>query len=167
MKCCILVSAPSFPVDWKTVELPVDETFQPCIAAVISPSLFYLLGPSQGQNTHSCLSCLVPISDKCRNGDNMNAVLIAVFCAVDQQKLRQMMIELASYCSNNNSLSSSSSLSRAVPGAACCAKFSGEEHFLFHSKIPYFIIIHIYFIIAIAPYCHYSITFYLYSTNSQ
>ncbi|KAM7381616.1 hypothetical protein PAMA_012453 [Pampus argenteus] len=40
-------SAPSFPVDWKTVELPVNETFQPYIAAVISPSLFYLLRPSQ------------------------------------------------------------------------------------------------------------------------
>ncbi|KAM9336898.1 tudor domain-containing protein 1 [Symphorus nematophorus] len=39
--------APSFPVDWKTVELPLNETFQPFIAAVISPSLFYVLGPSQ------------------------------------------------------------------------------------------------------------------------
>uniref|UniRef100_A0A8D0CN87 Tudor domain containing 1 n=1 Tax=Sander lucioperca TaxID=283035 RepID=A0A8D0CN87_SANLU len=39
--------APSFPVDWKTVELPLNDTFQPCIAAVTSPSLFYLLVPSQ------------------------------------------------------------------------------------------------------------------------
>ncbi|XP_035001876.2 tudor domain-containing protein 1 isoform X2 [Hippoglossus stenolepis] len=37
---------PSFPVDWKTVELPLNETFKPYIAAVASPSLFYLLGPS-------------------------------------------------------------------------------------------------------------------------
>ncbi|KAM6951176.1 tudor domain-containing protein 1 [Aplochiton taeniatus] len=37
----------TFPVDWRTVELPRDETFQPQIAAVISPSLFYLLNPSQ------------------------------------------------------------------------------------------------------------------------
>ncbi|XP_040922770.1 tudor domain-containing protein 1 [Toxotes jaculatrix] len=36
----------SFPVDWKTVELPLGETFKPYIAAVTSPSLFYLLGPS-------------------------------------------------------------------------------------------------------------------------
>uniref|UniRef100_A0A8C4HYP7 Tudor domain containing 1 n=1 Tax=Dicentrarchus labrax TaxID=13489 RepID=A0A8C4HYP7_DICLA len=42
-----LSEAPSFPVDWKTVELPVNETFQPYIAAVISPSLFYMIGPSQ------------------------------------------------------------------------------------------------------------------------
>ncbi|KAM9837932.1 tudor domain-containing protein 1 [Aulostomus maculatus] len=40
-------SAPSFPVDWKTVELPIKETFQPFIAAVISPSLFFLLDPNQ------------------------------------------------------------------------------------------------------------------------
>ncbi|XP_034415209.1 tudor domain-containing protein 1 [Cyclopterus lumpus] len=36
-----------FPVDWKTVELPLNNTFQPCIAAITSPSLFYLLSPSQ------------------------------------------------------------------------------------------------------------------------
>uniref|UniRef100_A0A8C3AMT9 Tudor domain containing 1 n=1 Tax=Cyclopterus lumpus TaxID=8103 RepID=A0A8C3AMT9_CYCLU len=34
-------------VDWKTVELPLNNTFQPCIAAITSPSLFYLLSPSQ------------------------------------------------------------------------------------------------------------------------
>ncbi|XP_010790420.1 tudor domain-containing protein 1 [Notothenia coriiceps] len=38
---------PSFPVDWKTVELPLNDTFQPCFAAVTSPSLFYLLAPNQ------------------------------------------------------------------------------------------------------------------------
>uniref|UniRef100_A0A667ZW54 Tudor domain containing 1 n=1 Tax=Myripristis murdjan TaxID=586833 RepID=A0A667ZW54_9TELE len=37
----------SFPVDWKTVELPLNQTFEPCVAAVISPSLFYILSPSQ------------------------------------------------------------------------------------------------------------------------
>ncbi|XP_076616576.1 tudor domain-containing protein 1 [Chaetodon auriga] len=42
-----LSEAPSFPVDWKTVELPLKETFQPSFAAVISPSLFYLLSASQ------------------------------------------------------------------------------------------------------------------------
>ncbi|XP_029932954.1 tudor domain-containing protein 1 isoform X3 [Myripristis murdjan] len=40
-------SAASFPVDWKTVELPLNQTFEPCVAAVISPSLFYILSPSQ------------------------------------------------------------------------------------------------------------------------
>ncbi|KAG7507722.1 hypothetical protein JOB18_042668 [Solea senegalensis] len=39
--------APSFPVDWKTVELPLNETFKPYIAAAISPSLFYILAASQ------------------------------------------------------------------------------------------------------------------------
>ncbi|KAM8730279.1 tudor domain-containing protein 1 isoform 2-T2 [Acanthopagrus schlegelii] len=39
--------APSFPVNWKTMELPLTETFQPLIPAAISPSLFYLLSPSR------------------------------------------------------------------------------------------------------------------------
>ncbi|XP_068162272.1 tudor domain-containing protein 1 [Antennarius striatus] len=42
-----LSEAPSFPVDWDTVKLPLNETFQPYIAAGISPSLFYLLFPKQ------------------------------------------------------------------------------------------------------------------------
>ncbi|XP_067100599.1 tudor domain-containing protein 1 isoform X3 [Osmerus mordax] len=39
--------AASFPVDWRTEELPSHETFQPRIAAVVSPSLFYLFNPNQ------------------------------------------------------------------------------------------------------------------------
>ncbi|XP_029312233.1 tudor domain-containing protein 1 [Cottoperca gobio] len=38
--------APSFPVDWTMVELQLNATFQPHFAAITSPSLFYLLGPS-------------------------------------------------------------------------------------------------------------------------
>lgn len=37
---------PSFPVDWKTVELPLN-IFKPGIAAAISPTLFYVLSPVQ------------------------------------------------------------------------------------------------------------------------
>ncbi|XP_047464892.1 tudor domain-containing protein 1 isoform X2 [Mugil cephalus] len=36
-----------FPVDWTTGELPLNEVFQPYVAAVISPSLFYLLDPTR------------------------------------------------------------------------------------------------------------------------
>ncbi|KAI3365245.1 hypothetical protein L3Q82_010339, partial [Scortum barcoo] len=43
----VQLDSPSFPVDWKTVELPLNETFEPYIRAIISPSLFYLLCPSQ------------------------------------------------------------------------------------------------------------------------
>lgn len=58
-------------------------------------------------------------------------VVIAVcFCAVDQQKLQEVMMELAAYCSNNKASLSSAVLSRPAPGAACCAQFSGEEHFI-------------------------------------
>ncbi|XP_008311987.1 tudor domain-containing protein 1 isoform X6 [Cynoglossus semilaevis] len=35
--------APSFKEDWKTLELPLKESFKPNVVAVISPSLFYLL----------------------------------------------------------------------------------------------------------------------------
>uniref|UniRef100_A0A3P8TKQ9 Tudor domain-containing protein 1 n=1 Tax=Amphiprion percula TaxID=161767 RepID=A0A3P8TKQ9_AMPPE len=83
---------PSFPVDWKTVELPLNEPFQPYVAAVISPSLFYLLCPTQ-----------------------------------DQQKLQQVMMELHTYCSNNQATLSSVVKSRPAPGAACCAQFSDNN----------------------------------------
>uniref|UniRef100_A0A671WXD7 Tudor domain containing 1 n=1 Tax=Sparus aurata TaxID=8175 RepID=A0A671WXD7_SPAAU len=85
---------PSFPVDWKTMELPLNETFQPLIPAAISPSLFYLLSPSR----------------------------------VDQQKLQGVMMELATYCSNNQTSLSSTVLSRPTPGAACCAQFSADNN---------------------------------------
>ena len=50
LQLCVffVVIVPSFPVDWKTVELPLNDTFQPCFALVTSPSLFYLLAPNQG-----------------------------------------------------------------------------------------------------------------------
>ncbi|XP_059180349.1 tudor domain-containing protein 1 [Centropristis striata] len=85
--------APSFPVDWKMVELPLNETFQPCIVAITGPSLFYLLSPNQ----------------------------------VDQQKLQEVMMEVAAYCSNIQASLSSTVLSRPAPGAACCAKFSADD----------------------------------------
>ncbi|KAG8008701.1 Tudor domain-containing protein 1 [Nibea albiflora] len=88
------LESPSFPVDWKTVELSLDETFQPYIAAVINPSLFYLFNPNQ----------------------------------VDQQKLQEVMMELAAYCSNNQASLSSAILSRPAPGAACCAQFSADKN---------------------------------------
>ncbi|XP_023281805.1 tudor domain-containing protein 1 [Seriola lalandi dorsalis] len=84
---------PSFPVDWKAVELPPSETFKPYVAAVTSPSLFYVLGPSQ-----------------------------------DQQKLQELMMQVAAYCSNNQASLSSAILSRPVPGAACCAQFSADNN---------------------------------------
>ncbi|XP_030611149.1 tudor domain-containing protein 1 [Archocentrus centrarchus] len=43
----VATEVPSFPVEWKTVELPLSDTFQPYFAGIISPSLFYLLGPTQ------------------------------------------------------------------------------------------------------------------------
>ncbi|XP_069374095.1 tudor domain-containing protein 1 isoform X1 [Paralichthys olivaceus] len=85
---------PSFPVDWKTVELPLNETFNPYIPAVTSPSLFYLLGPS----------------------------------LVEQQKLQQLMMDVAAYCSNNHASLSSAVLSRPAPEAACCVQFSADSN---------------------------------------
>uniref|UniRef100_A0A3Q2YJI8 Tudor domain containing 1 n=1 Tax=Hippocampus comes TaxID=109280 RepID=A0A3Q2YJI8_HIPCM len=80
--------------DFITVELPIDESFKPDIAAVTSPSLFYLFSPSQ----------------------------------VDQQKLREMMQELATFCSSDRAtLSSCADKSELVPGAACCAQFTADD----------------------------------------
>ncbi|XP_074520237.1 tudor domain-containing protein 1 isoform X2 [Halichoeres trimaculatus] len=89
-----LSEAPSFPVEWKTVELPLNETFQPYIAAIINPSLFYLPSPRQ----------------------------------VNQEKLQEVMLELAVYCRNNQASLSSAALSRPAPGAACCAQFSADNN---------------------------------------
>lgn len=44
--CCDLGAY--FHLDWKTLELPCNETFQPRVAAVISPSLFYIMNPGKG-----------------------------------------------------------------------------------------------------------------------
>lgn len=37
-----------FHLNWKTLELPCNEIFQPQVAAVISPSLFYIMNPGKG-----------------------------------------------------------------------------------------------------------------------
>uniref|UniRef100_A0A669E863 Tudor domain-containing protein 1 n=1 Tax=Oreochromis niloticus TaxID=8128 RepID=A0A669E863_ORENI len=84
---------PSFPVEWKTVELPLSDTFQPCFAAIINPSIFYLLGPTQ----------------------------------VDQQKLQEVMVELAVYCNSQATLSTAVK-GKPAPGAACCAQFSADNN---------------------------------------
>lgn len=41
------VSSGCFPLNWKTLELSCSDTFQPRVAAVISPSLFYIMNPGQ------------------------------------------------------------------------------------------------------------------------
>nr|XP_061822693.1 tudor domain-containing protein 1 isoform X1 [Nerophis lumbriciformis] len=84
-------SGPTFPLDWKTVQLPINEPFKPYIAAVTSPSLFYLFRPNN----------------------------------VDQQKLKETMLELAVFCRNNQATLSSSKI---VPGVACCARFSSNDN---------------------------------------
>uniref|UniRef100_A0A8C8MHR3 Tudor domain-containing protein n=1 Tax=Oncorhynchus tshawytscha TaxID=74940 RepID=A0A8C8MHR3_ONCTS len=79
-----------FPLDWRTVELPRNETFQPCIAAVVSPSLFYLFNPSH----------------------------------VYVERLQSVMMDLAVYCTTK----ALPSRCKPMPGAACCAQFSGDKN---------------------------------------
>ncbi|KAK7919576.1 hypothetical protein WMY93_010860 [Mugilogobius chulae] len=88
------VEGTSFPVDWKTVVLPVNETFQPCIAAVSTPALFYLFGPKQ----------------------------------VGEERLQEMMVQLAEYCNSQISQSSTHHLSKLAAGAACCARFTADSN---------------------------------------
>ncbi|XP_064807023.1 tudor domain-containing protein 1 [Oncorhynchus masou masou] len=83
-------SADKFPLDWRTVELPRNETFQPCIAAVVSPSLFYLFNPSH----------------------------------VYVERLQSVMMDLAVYCTTK----ALPSRCKPMPGAACCAQFSGDKN---------------------------------------
>eukprot|EP00063_Salmo_salar_P037704 XP_014012539.1 PREDICTED: tudor domain-containing protein 1 isoform X1 [Salmo salar] len=83
-------SADKFPLDWRTVELPRNETFQPCIAAVVSPSLFYLFNPSH----------------------------------VYVERLQSVMMDLAVYCTTK----ALPSQCKPMPGAACCAQFSGDKN---------------------------------------
>uniref|UniRef100_A0A673XAS8 Tudor domain-containing protein 1 n=1 Tax=Salmo trutta TaxID=8032 RepID=A0A673XAS8_SALTR len=86
----ISTSADKFPLDWRTVELPRNETFQPCIAAVVSPSLFYLFNPSH----------------------------------VYVERLQSVMMDLAVYCTTK----ALPSQCKPMPGAACCAQFSGDKN---------------------------------------
>ncbi|XP_064858449.1 tudor domain-containing protein 1 isoform X3 [Oncorhynchus nerka] len=83
-------SADKFPLEWRTVELPRNETFQPCIAAVVSPSLFYLFNPSH----------------------------------VYVERLQSVMMDLAVYCTTK----ALPSQCKPMPGAACCAQFSGDKN---------------------------------------
>ncbi|XP_060794982.1 tudor domain-containing protein 1 [Neoarius graeffei] len=83
-------STASFPLDWKTVELPSSETFQPQIAAVTSPSLFYVMNPRE----------------------------------VNIEKLQCVMTDVMKYC-NKQTLPNQS---MPLPGAACCAQFSGDKN---------------------------------------
>ncbi|GAA6110294.1 tudor domain-containing protein 1 isoform X1 [Tachysurus ichikawai] len=80
----------SFPLDWKTVELPHSETFQPQVAAVTSPSLFYVMNPRE----------------------------------VNIEKLQSVMTDVMKYCSKQTLPNQNMPL----PGAACCAQFSGDKN---------------------------------------
>ncbi|XP_058262771.1 tudor domain-containing protein 1 isoform X2 [Hemibagrus wyckioides] len=80
----------SFPLDWKTVDLPHSETFQPQVAAVTSPSLFYVMNPRE----------------------------------VNIEKLQSVMTDVMRYCSKQTLPNQSMPL----PGAACCAQFSGDKN---------------------------------------
>lgn len=106
------------------MELPLNETFHPCLAAAVSPSLFYLFNSSQSQN--SCSSFL-SLSATGRQ----NCILILLVCCVtaDQKKLEEVIMQLDAYCSSVGPLTQAD-LATLAPGAACCARFSGEEHLL-------------------------------------
>ncbi|XP_055032396.2 tudor domain-containing protein 1 [Misgurnus anguillicaudatus] len=83
-------SCPYFHLDWKTLELPINETFQPRVAAVVSPSLFYIMNPGK----------------------------------VNADGLKTLMMDVAKYCSKYTDPSQC----HPLPGAACCAQFSGDKN---------------------------------------
>lgn len=60
-----------------------------------------------------------------------NCILILLVCCVtaDQKKLEEVIMQLDAYCSSVGPLTQAD-LATLAPGAACCARFSGEEHLL-------------------------------------
>ncbi|XP_056626463.1 tudor domain-containing protein 1 isoform X2 [Triplophysa dalaica] len=90
-------SSAYFHLNWKTLELPCNEIFQPRVAAVISPSLFYIMNPGKGVH-------LVDL--------------------VNAEGLKAVMTDVAKFCSRQSSPTECNPL----PGAACCAQFSGDKN---------------------------------------
>ncbi|XP_051523299.1 tudor domain-containing protein 1-like [Myxocyprinus asiaticus] len=84
------ISNAVFSLDWKTLELPCNETFQPRVAAVISPSLFYIMNPGK----------------------------------VNVEGLTAVMTDVEKYCSKQPARTQC----HPLPGAACCAQFSGDKN---------------------------------------
>uniref|UniRef100_A0A671MIR4 Tudor domain-containing protein 1-like n=1 Tax=Sinocyclocheilus anshuiensis TaxID=1608454 RepID=A0A671MIR4_9TELE len=80
----------TFPLNWKTLELSCTDAFQPRVAAVISPSLFYIMNPGQ----------------------------------VNVDGLKAVMTDVAKYCSKQPIPNQC----HPLPGAACCAQFSGDKN---------------------------------------
>lgn len=53
--------------------------------------------------------------------------MLAFVFKVDQQKLKEVMMELAVFCSDKQNTLSAAVNTKPAPGAACCVQFSGEE----------------------------------------
>uniref|UniRef100_A0A8B9KDB5 Tudor domain containing 1 n=1 Tax=Astyanax mexicanus TaxID=7994 RepID=A0A8B9KDB5_ASTMX len=55
----------SFVLDWKTIELPKQKTFQPQVAAVTSPSLFYVMNPILEANLQVLQDVMADVAKYC------------------------------------------------------------------------------------------------------
>ncbi|KAK3559458.1 hypothetical protein QTP86_013631 [Hemibagrus guttatus] len=139
--------ADSFPLDWKTVELPHSETFQLQVAAVTSPSLFYVMNPRE-VNIEKLQSVMTDVMRYCSKQPLLNHSMPfpgAACCAQfsgDKNWYRAVVLEATSTCAvviyadygNIERVSISSLL--PIPKAlmqqpfqiARCA-LSGKEHF--------------------------------------
>ncbi|KAG9267905.1 tudor domain-containing protein 1 isoform X2 [Astyanax mexicanus] len=58
-------SSASFVLDWKTIELPKQKTFQPQVAAVTSPSLFYVMNPILEANLQVLQDVMADVAKYC------------------------------------------------------------------------------------------------------
>lgn len=114
----------SFHLDWKTLELPCNETFQPRVAAVISPSLFYIMNPGKGER----LVNLGKTMNINLQNDYNSCMVISIksvgflFVLVNAEGLKAVMTDVAKYCSRQTAPAEC----HPLPGAACCAQFSGQ-----------------------------------------
>ncbi|KAM9462864.1 tudor domain-containing protein 1 [Clarias gariepinus] len=137
----------SFSLDWKTVELPRGKTFQPQVAAVTSPSLFYVMNPTE-VNVEKLQSVMMEVMRYCskQTQHNQSMPLPGSACCAqfsgDKNWYRAVVLEVTStYASviyadyGNMELVPVSSL-LPIPKAllqhpfqiARCA-LSGKEHF--------------------------------------
>ncbi|KAK1793994.1 hypothetical protein P4O66_010903, partial [Electrophorus voltai] len=61
----------SFALDWKTLALPCNETFQPQVAAVVSPSLFFVMNPRK-VNVEALQAVMKDVAQYCSRGPQAN-----------------------------------------------------------------------------------------------
>uniref|UniRef100_A0A4W4ELF3 Tudor domain-containing protein 1 n=1 Tax=Electrophorus electricus TaxID=8005 RepID=A0A4W4ELF3_ELEEL len=70
-RAAVQTAIASFALDWKTLALPCNETFQPQVAAVVSPSLFFVMNPRK-VNVEALQAVMKDVAQYCSRGPQAN-----------------------------------------------------------------------------------------------